>query len=113
MSDDGLCHICRQSPRGQSRFYSLSTCEECGTQRLSIVDLSSIQGPLVTEQQAARQPLGPSTEPLLRRIEATEAAVEALRDIEEDIREHASGDQDDYLLSIANHLRKVIEKAKP
>ncbi len=45
------------------------------------------------------------------RIEAMEAAFEALRDIEEDIREQASGEQDGYLLSIANQLRKVIEMA--
>lgn len=45
------------------------------------------------------------------RIETLEAVLGTLRDIEDDLREQASGEQDGYLLSIANQLRNVIEMA--
>lgn len=39
---------------------------------------------------------------------AQSAAMQCLRDIEDELREQASGSQDGYLLDIANRMREAL-----
>lgn len=45
-----------------------------------------------------------------RRVLRSLAALEALRDIESDLREQASGSQDGYLLDVANRMRTALSQ---
>jgi hypothetical protein len=44
-----------------------------------------------------------------RRVLRSLAALQDLRDIEEELREHASGSQDGYLLDVANRMKQAIK----
>jgi len=44
-----------------------------------------------------------------RRVLRSLAALQELRDIEEELREQASGSQDGYLLDVANRMKQAIE----
>lgn len=43
-----------------------------------------------------------------RRVLRSLAALDALREIESDLREQASGSQDGYLLDVANRMRAAL-----
>lgn len=45
-----------------------------------------------------------------RRVLRSLEALDALRDIEADLREQASGSQDGYLLDVANRMRAALSK---
>lgn len=42
--------------------------------------------------------------------QAERAAVKSLRDLEEELREQASGSQDGYLLDVANRMRDALRQ---
>ena len=43
-----------------------------------------------------------------RRVIRSLAALQKLRDIEDELREQASGSQDGYLLDVANRMREAL-----
>lgn len=45
-----------------------------------------------------------------RRVIRSLRALQTLRDLEAEIREQASGSQDEYLLAIANRMRAELNK---
>lgn len=44
-----------------------------------------------------------------RRVIRSRVALQKLRDIEDELREQASGSQDGYLLDVANRMREALK----
>lgn len=54
MDDDGDCHICRRTPLKQSRFYRITTCENCAETAKATPPLSAWQRIVFVAQTVAR-----------------------------------------------------------
>lgn len=48
--------------------------------------------------------------PGYRRVLRSIRALQALRDIESELREQASGEQDGYLLDVANRMKNALKQ---